>query len=397
MNKPLKLHANLVDGLRRLVDEYRKGAHPERLLERHFRLNKRWGKRDRRWLKDTFYHYLRFRNRVDFLTRKCGGDDDSRIKTLIRSAHPAYESLLDFTPGEKECLDRAAREASGYPWLQYGVPKELWDYMQRHLAHPEEILQRLNEPSLPIVRVNTLKIAPEQMAAHWKEKGYGFRPLMFPETFVFEKPYRLTRTVAYRRGLFEVQDISSQAVVKFAGARPGQKVVDACAGAGGKTLHLAAEMQNRGELTALDIYEDKIRELRRRARRAGVRNLVWSGTVNDRVLKRLESSADLVLADAPCSNSGTYKRKPHRKWYFNSSFLEKTLAAQRHVLDTYARLVRPGGHLVYATCSVLPGENQKQIKAFLERNKDFIFVDEQVWLPGSEYGDGFYMAKLRRK
>ena len=396
MEKPLKLHTNLVQGLRRMVDDYRAGIHPEAVMENHFRAHPRWGKRDRQWIKEMFYHYLRFRNRVDFYTEKCEGDDDFRIRALIYSADSRYESILEFTPAQRDCLGKARHELPARPWLAYGITEDFWEYI-RHSNRYHEILSNLNAPSLPSVRVNTLKTSPEDMEKYWRRKNFLFRKGDFPGTYIFEKPYRLTSTGAYRRGWFEIQDVASQGVSHFAGPRAGECVVDACAGAGGKTLHLAALMQNKGELIALDIDENKLKELKRRARRAGVQNLKEVSVASKAVVSRWEGRADLVLVDAPCSSSGTYKRKPHRKWHFTGDFVKNILNTQRHVMDTYARLVRPGGHLVYATCSVLPVENQKQIKAFLERNKDFIFVDEQIWYPGPDVGDGFYVAKLLKQ
>jgi 16S rRNA (cytosine967-C5)-methyltransferase len=172
---------------------------------------------------------------------------------------------------------------------------------------------------------------------------------------------------SFREGLFEVQDEGSQVVVLACGARPGMKVVDACAGAGGKSLALAAEMRNRGEVLALDVDEERLSEARRRARRGGVHNLrtrvIPAGDAADAALADLAGKADLVLVDAPCSGLGTLRRKPDARWRLAPTDPERFGVLQRELVARFARLVRPGGRLVYATCSVTRTEDE-EVAAF---------------------------------
>ena len=393
------VHRNLLEGLSVLIDRYGQGAHPEQAMETLFRHNRQWGRRDRQWIKDMFFHYLRYRNLIDEMAAQClpSVPHARALATLVhRDANLAASLELD--EAQKACLLQTAGRLQSAPPYRWGIDEGLWPYFEKiPSGRREKILENLNRPSLPVIRINTLKIQPEAFKKMLDAHDYRWHEGPLPETVIFDKSYRLTGTPWYKQGLFELQDTSSQAVVDFAAPRPGQTVVDACAGAGGKTLHLAARMQNQGRLVALDILPEKLRNLRARARRAGVKNLVYAGLPGDEILHRYQGQADLVLVDAPCSSSGTYKRKPHRKWALNREAVEKIIGTQRHVLDSYARLVRPGGTLIYATCSVLPDENQNQVKSFLERNNDFIFVDESFMEPGVDAGDGFYMARLKRK
>ena len=180
---------------------------------------------------------------------------------------------------------------------------------------------------------------------------------------------------------------------------PGMRVVDTCAGAGGKTLHIAALMENKGQIIATDIYENKLKELKRRAKRAGAHNIDPRTIDTTKVVKKLYGTADRVLIDAPCSGLGVLSRNPDAKWKLQPEFLDKIRATQIEILDQYSRIVKPGGKLVYATCSILPSENQEQVEKFLNREagKNFKLVKDQKILSSVTGYDGFYMALLENK
>jgi len=196
-----------------------------------------------------------------------------------------------------------------------------------------------------------------------------------------------------------VQDASSQLVAAALDVKPGQRVVDCCAGAGGKTLHLAAQMENKGQLIAMDIYANKLNELRRRAKRAGAFNIEPRHIDSTKVIKKLHNSADRVLIDAPCTGLGVLRRNPDAKWKLEESFIEKITATQKQILQDYSKMVKAGGKLVYATCSILPQENSQQIAHFLksEAGADFSLTKEQKVYASKSGFDGFYIALLERK
>ena len=255
-------------------------------------------------------------------------------------------------------------------------------------------LAAMNRQAEIFLRVNPLRSSLSAVTAELLEQGIALSP-------VEGAPLAL-RTVGARGiparmrlgGKFEIQDAGSQQVAPFLQVEPGQVVVDACAGAGGKTLHLAALMSGSGELHALDVHGEKLDVLNGRANRAGVS--VHATVISPDILTRLDSRADRVLVDAPCSGSGTLRRQPDLKYRITAESLAGTIVLQRELLTRFARLVRPGGKLVYATCSVLPSENEEQAAWFSTQHSDFVFEEERRISPAATGWDGFYMARWRR-
>ena len=188
-------------------------------------------------------------------------------------------------------------------------------------------------------------------------------------------------------------------VVAFVDVKPGMKVVDTCAGAGGKTLHLGSLMENKGQLIAMDLYEGKLKQLKLRAKRNGAFNIEYKIIDSTKVIKKLVEKADRVLIDKPCSGLGVLKRNPDAKWKLQPEFIDNIKKIQAEVLKSYSRIVKPGGKLVYATCSILPSENQEQINHLLttETGKSFTFVEDRKILASESGFDGFCMALLERK
>ena len=207
------------------------------------------------------------------------------------------------------------------------------------------------------------------------------------------------QTSIFRKGWFEMQDYSSQLVAPLLAPLPGMRVVDACAGGGGKTLHLASLMENKGSIIALDTQAWKLDELRLRARRAGAANIETRPIESRKTIKRLYGSADRLLLDVPCSGIGILRRNPDAKWKLQPEQIEKLRATQQEILQAYAPITKPGGRMVYATCSILPSENQGQIEKFLQSDagKHFKLLEERRILPQDDGFDGFYIALLSRE
>ena len=227
------------------------------------------------------------------------------------------------------------------------------------------------------------------------------------------------RKRGHGKGWFEVQDEGSQIAALMSGAGPRQQVIDLCAGAGGKTLALSAQMENTGQLYAYDTDRMRLRPIFERLKRAGARNIQVLPAGETAGLQPLDGKMDLVVIDAPCTGSGVWRRRPDAKWRLTPDMLEARLAEQRAVLDEGAPLVKPGGRLAYITCSVLPQENGEQVTAFLTRHPDFDVVPwREAWAatvpvaapdsadgseetllmtPLSHGTDGFFVALLQRK
>jgi 16S rRNA (cytosine967-C5)-methyltransferase len=195
-----------------------------------------------------------------------------------------------------------------------------------------------------------------------------------------------------------VQDYGSQQIASFMEVEPGMKVIDACAGAGGKSLHLASLMKNKGHILSLDIYEKKLIELQRRARRNGVHIIETKIIESSKTIKRLKEKADRLLLDVPCTGLGVLRRNPDAKWKLSPSFLEEVKITQQNLLRDYSSMVKPGGKLIYATCSILPSENENQIKTFLDSKEGQLFtLENQKTLLPNDFGyDGFFMARLKK-
>jgi 16S rRNA (cytosine967-C5)-methyltransferase len=196
--------------------------------------------------------------------------------------------------------------------------------------------------------------------------------------------------------LFEQQDAGSQKVAAALAVEPGMRVIDACAGAGGKTLHIAAAMQGKGRLIAMDVEQWKLENLKERARRAGAHNIETRVIEDSKTIKRLKESADRVLLDVPCSGLGVLKRNPDTKWKDTAERLAPLVKLQAEILESYSRMVKVGGILVYATCSILPMENRHQIDAFLAKNDRFRLIEDETISPADTGFDGFYLARLER-
>lgn len=260
----------------------------------------------------------------------------------------------------------------------------------------EDIFYALQKPPKIYVRANTLCTTPAELATILGREG--LEPVLHSHECVEISNIRgLFRTEAFKKGLCEVQDAASQYVTHFCDVEPGMRIIDACAGAGGKSLHLAAIMKNKGRVLALDIYEEKLDQLLSRARRASVSIIEARLITSSKTIKRLDSSADRVLVDAPCSGSGVFRRNPDAKWRLDQEDMDNLLATQKELLRRYARMTKSNGLLIYVVCSIFPCEGEEQVHNFLsESNDQWECIEEKRFSPIDDC-DGFYMAKLRRK
>ena len=252
----------------------------------------------------------------------------------------------------------------------------------------------MDEPAALFLRVNTLRAQPGAVLAAFKDSPHSCEATATPGALCVTGRRDFHDTLPFKNGWFEVQDVNSQRVAPFVGAQPGMRVIDACAGAGGKTLHLAALMRNKGRIVALDVSAPKLEELRRRAARAGADTIETHVISDPKMAKRFHGTADRVLIDVPCSGLGVVRRNPDIKWKLTRDELERLQLSQAELLRIYSRFVKPGGKLVYATCSILPSEGEWQVDAFLEENPAWKLEAESRLHTGDNGGDGFYMARL---
>lgn len=288
---------------------------------------------------------------------------------------------------------------SGFRKIKYSIPD--WLDQMGFLAYGaewENELKALNTPAPIFVRANRLKIKPAELSHKLKAEGFDNQPVDgAPDALLIKTRTNIFSSKLYKEGYFEVQDAGSQLITMALEVKPGMRVADMCAGTGGKTLHMASLMQNKGKIIAFDTQKNKLAELKNRLSRAGVDMVETRPIESTKDTKRLKESFDRVLIDAPCSGTGSIRRNPEIKWKMNTERLHNLLKIQSNLLNSYADLVKKEGIVVYSTCSILPSENQEQLKRFLEKKKGaFELLKEQQILPSQTGFDGFYIAQLKR-
>ena len=257
-----------------------------------------------------------------------------------------------------------------------------------------QLAHDLNQPNSVNIRINTLKSNEKDVIQELADAGIVvYRHPAFPKAHFLDGRPKLKNNSSFLKGKFEIQDAGSQEISYFLNPTPGSVVIDACAGAGGKTLHLGALMENKGTLIAMEVEGRKLEELHRRTQRSGLTIMETRAWEEEGVLAELTNTADYLLLDAPCSGTGTIKREPDTKWKFEPVHLAQYQSLQFEILDKYPAMLKSGGTLVYATCSILPSENSDQIKLFLENHLEFSLIEERTIDPATN-NDGFYMAKL---
>lgn len=403
----MRLHRNLVyatiDSLHAIFNE---GEYADKVVARALKRDKRWGSADRKFVAETIYEIVRWKRLYAEIAEVREPFDRDNIWRLfavwavLRGYTIPDWSQLQGTPERKikgrfDELSKTRKFRESIPdWMDELGASELGEEKWSKEIHAQ------NQPAKVILRVNTLKTTKEKLRAILMDLNIETDFLNDqPDALVLRERANVFLTEAFKEGLFEVQDASSQLVAPFLDVKPGMRVVDACAGAGGKTLHLASLMQNKGQLIAMDLYESKLKQLKLRAKRNSAFNIEYRIIDSTKVIKKLQEKADRVLIDAPCSGLGVLKRNPDAKWKLQPEFIDNIRKVQSEVLESYSRMVKPGGKLVYATCSVLPSENQEQIQHFLttEAGKSFTFVKDEKILASESGFDGFYMALLERK
>ncbi|MEN3324379.1 methyltransferase domain-containing protein [Mariniflexile soesokkakense] len=403
----MRLHRNLcfsvIDGLTLIFNE---GNYADKVIQQLLKRDKRWGARDRAFVAETTYDIVRWKRLyAEIAEVKEPFDRDNLWRMFAVWATLKGIKLPDWTyfentptrkiKGRFDELYKIRKFKESIPdWMdelgEKELGKEIWT----------QEIAALNEQADVILRVNTLKTTKEKLQTELFDLDIETEFLKeYPNALKLKERSNVFTTEAFKNGFFEVQDASSQLVAEFLNVQPGMRVVDTCAGAGGKTLHIASLMENKGQIIALDIYANKLHELKRRAKRNGAHNIEPRAIDSTKVIKKLYDKADRVLIDAPCSGLGVLRRNPDAKWKLQPDFIEKIKETQQEILQQYSRMVKVGGQLVYATCSVLPSENQNQVSTFLksEAGANFSLIKDKKILSHKTGYDGFYMALLERK
>lgn len=403
----MRLHRNLVfaviDALNFIFNE---GEYADKVVEKVLKYDKRWGARDRGFIAETTYDMVRWKRLyAEIAEVKAPYSRPKLFRMFAVWAVLKGIKLPDWKqiePTPERRIKGKFDELSKIRKYRESVPDWMDELGEKALGEAlwTKEISALNQQADVILRVNTLKTDKDELKKALRETEIETENIKgYPDALKLLERSNVFITEPFQLGWFEVQDASSQLVAPFLGVEPGQRVVDACAGAGGKTLHLAALMENKGQLIALDIYANKLKELKRRAKRNGAHNVETRPIDTTKVIKKLYGTADRVLIDAPCTGLGVLKRNPDAKWKLQPEFLDEITVVQQQILQDYSRILKPGGKLVYATCSILPQENDDQIKQFLssEAGKDFTLEKENRIYASKTGYDGFYMARLEKK
>ena len=396
----MKLYRNLceavVSGLELIFTEKK---YADKVIEKILKSNPKWGARDRRFIAETIYDIVRWYRLFIELT---GADEDDYWKLLAvwclwnKVDFPDWEELKGVN--RKKILENYEQLKANRK-IRESIPDWLDELGVKELGTKwEKELEALNEEAKVVLRVNTIRISRNELQKQLLELENisTDAPTDFPDALLLEERQNIFTRQQFKDGLFEVQDGGSQLIAPFLQVKPGMRVIDACAGAGGKTLHLAALMQNKGRIIALDTEEWKLDELKKRGRRAGVANVETRLIESSKTIKRLENSADRLLLDVPCSGLGVLKRNPDAKWKMSLDFIEQVKELQQRILADYSSMVKTGGEMVYSTCSLFPSENEKQVETFLKNQpQHFELLEQKTVLPSAGF-DGFFMARLKK-
>lgn len=365
--------------------------------------NKGWSKEEKGFFAETLAEVIRwwrllnelkFANEINY-----GSEYHSAVINYIALNYDSSVVHGVITSGLQKKIKAANNNLSTSVAIQESIPDWLQDLGVKELGESWNLeIKALNKSPEIILRVNKLKSNRDELLNWFKREKFNAEPMDLPGAIRIIERTNVYRSEAFTLGMFEQQDHSSQLVAPFLDVAPGMRVIDACAGNGGKTLHLASLMANKGRIIAMDTADWKLTELRNRTRRAGASIVEVKVIESSKTIKRLKDSADRLLLDVPCSGLGVLRRNPDSKWKLTPERIDELRRIQEDILNRYWIMVKPKGKLVYATCSILPSENENQVKRFIEKyNGQFVLEEEQKVSPAQSGFDGFYMARIRRE
>lgn len=400
----MKLHPPLVRAtINALTEIFKENRHADKVIESLLKSNPRWGARDRAFIAESVYEIVRFWRRYWAIM---GREPDYHHISLWH-LFGVYWKLKGFDipnwdefKGAKSLTPEKIQALKLHPEIWQAYPNWMFTRLIEELGKESATQQMLalNQQADVILRANTLQTSAANLQLLLEENGIATEFIdNHPSALLLTERQSIFRNPLFLKGFFEVQDANSQLIAPFLEVEPGMRVIDACAGAGGKSLHIAALMKNKGRLISMDIEAYKLEETKKRARRAGVSILETRLIEGTKTIKRLKEIADRVLLDVPCSGMGVLRRNPDAKWKLSPEFLANLLVTQKNILQTYSQMTKKGGILVYATCSIFNSENRQQVDTFLANNPNFELIEDKLLLPHESGFDGFYMAKMRRK
>ncbi len=403
----MRLHKNLVLAVIKILDGvFNQDFYADKTIEKVLKLDKRWGSRDRAFIAETSYEIVRWKR---LYLEIADVKKPFQYKNLWRvfSVWAILKGInlpnwTEFQETPKRRIKGKFDELSKIRKFRESVPDWIDKLACEEIGEKKwgKEISELNKMAEVVLRTNTLKTNSSELQKILLNEEISTETIIgYPDALKLKKRVNLFKKESFQKGLYEIQDASSQLVAPFLKIEPGMKICDICAGAGGKTLHLSALSKNKGQILAMDIYKHKLVQLKKRAKRNSAFNIETKLIENNKSIKRLKGKIDRLLIDAPCSGLGVLKRNPDSKWKLQPDFLNKIKDTQLKILKQYSKLIKENGKIVYATCSILPSENEHQINSFLksEEGQDFKLEEEKKISPLSSGFDGFYMARLSLK
>jgi len=403
----MRLHKNLVLAVIKILDGvFNQDFYADKTIEKVLKLDKRWGSRDRAFIAETSYEIVRWKR---LYLEIADVKKPFQYKNLWRvfSVWAVLKGInlpnwTEFQETPKRRIKGKFDELSKIRKFRESVPDWIDKLACDEIGEKkwEKEISELNKMAELVIRTNTLKTNSSELQKILLDEEISTEIISgYPDALRLKKRVNLFKKESFQKGLYEVQDASSQLVAPFLKIEPGMKICDICAGAGGKTLHLSALSKNKGQILAMDIYKHKLIQLKKRAKRNSAFNIETKLIENNKSIKRLKGKIDRLLIDAPCSGLGVLKRNPDSKWKLQPDFLNKIKDTQSKILKQYSKLIKENGKIVYATCSILPSENEHQINNFLKskEGQDFKLEEEKKISPLASGFDGFYMARLSLK
>lgn len=378
----------------------------------YFRPRRHIGSKDRNEIAERVYSLMRHHARLSWWAARLG-IEDTRFRVLLHTLlveNMTLKRVKDLFSGrgydphplteeEKDILAGVEGQVLHHPDMpdivRVECPPQHEAWLRARFGDAFEAeMEKMLHPAPLDLRVNTIKIDRDNARASLEKDGVETQEMQVsPWGLRVQGKVYLSNTKAFHKGWIEIQDEGSQAIALLCEAKPGEQVLDYCAGGGGKTLALAAMMENKGRVVAMDMDAGRLDKGRVRYRKAGVHNIEvrpLSDEKQQKWIKRQKEKFDCVLVDAPCSSSGTWRRNPDLRWRQFGPSLEALIAMQADILDKTAAYVKPGGRLVYATCSLNPAENENQINAFLAGHPHFSVQESRLF-------NGFFMIKVVKR
>ncbi|MFN8295257.1 MAG: RsmB/NOP family class I SAM-dependent RNA methyltransferase [Chitinophagales bacterium] len=405
----IKIHQPIIDTIIVCLKAiFEDGKVADKEVNAALKLNKNFGSRDRSMIAECVYDVVRWKLKYEYQLSAYNADFTLYkhlvlVSLLNRNYSIKNPELFSISVDEITKLQNVIEQSIPEHSIAQSYPKEFYDFCEKSIGKQWHLLsEALNQKPKVFIRTNTLKTTKDKLLQQLTDNNIEtrcFASLNMTNCIEILSKNNLRNSDLYKEGLFEFQDIGSQAIGSFLFDAIEDKtklneitILDLCAGAGGKTLHLSALLQNKGKIYATDYKSSRLKNLEKRTQQAGCSNIQ---IIDFKEIKKLKN-LDVILMDAPCSGSGTFKRQADLKYKITSEKINEYQNIQESLLQEYKNLIHKNGKIIYATCSILPQENQLQILNFIKNNPSFKLEKEIQLLPVEYDGDGFYMACLSK-